>query len=269
VTKLSKNAELWHNPPGLFNAATRAMHDLPDWLKPRGAADMLLPSWQVTARLGCAGVVPASLVRDILDEIHQTRADTIAFEAAVEMAEGIDGEVNYLADLTLFLLRKYRTIIIDLASGAVDFVKREGIIATISLFVALASLYENHASRIYSAEQTDLAREQAELARDGDASEPTPIQHEIAEYLQTLQQQIAQINVDRTADLNMRVVIQTAPLRLEPNAKAIVLRRVYPDDRVRVLDVKDGWALVEVYEYKSEATTTGWINRRVLRLPAN
>ena len=32
-------------------------------------------------------------------------------------------------------------------------------------------------------------------------------------------------------------------------------------------DVKDGWALVEVYEHKSEATTTGWVNRRALRSP--
>jgi hypothetical protein len=45
----------------------------------------------------------------------------------------------------------------------------------------------------------------------------------------------------------------------------MMIRRVYPDQRLRVIDAKNGWALVEAYEYKSETTTTGWISRRVLR----
>jgi SH3-like domain-containing protein len=83
--------------------------------------------------------------------------------------------------------------------------------------------------------------------------------------LQTLERQVAQL--DRASDPNVRVVAQPAPLRLEPHAKASIIRKLYPDDRVRVQEVKDGWALVEVYEYKSEATITGWVNRRALRMP--
>lgn len=71
------------------------------------------------------------------------------------------------------------------------------------------------------------------------------------------------------AERNIRVVIQSAPLRTEPDAKAHVMRMVYPDDRVRVVDIKSTWALIEVYEYKSKSTVTGWINRRVLRMPGN
>jgi hypothetical protein len=48
----------------------------------------------------------------------------------------------------------------------------------------------------------------------------------------------------------------------------LILRKVYPDDRVRVLDAAGKWAQVEVYEYHSEKVAKGWINRRVLRAEA-
>jgi Bacterial SH3 domain len=110
------------------------------------------------------------------------------------------------------------------------------------------------------------AHQQTELARAAAGSEPAAVIHrEIAEHLHILERQVAQL--DRASDRTMPVVVQMAPLRLEPRAKAPIIRQLYPDDRVRVQDVKDGWALVEVYEYKSEATTTGWVNRRALRSP--
>jgi hypothetical protein len=116
----------------------------------------------------------------------------------------------------------------------------------------MACLYEAH-------QHTELARTAAGLGPE------TVIHREITEHLQILEQRVAQL--DLASDRNIRVVAQMAPLRLEPRAKAPIIRQLYPDDRVRVQDVKDGWALVEVYEYKSEATTTGWVNRRALRSP--
>jgi hypothetical protein len=53
---------------------------------------------------------------------------------------------------------------------------------------------------------------------------------------------------------------------MSPEADGKIMRQLYPDDLVRVLDVKDAWAHVEVFQYNSEQLITGWVNRRALRV---
>jgi hypothetical protein len=263
-TRLSQTIATWQNSAGVHEI-TKAMRDLPPWLRPQGFPGALMPSWQIAASLGAAGAAPASLVHDVLGALHEERPDTVAFEAVVRMVEGVDAEERYLAEAALALLRQYTSMLIEFLSSTTDLIRREGIVATITLFITISGLYVNYLSLLSSAEQTELAREQTAIARAAAASDPSTAYHEIAKHLQNLEQQVAQL--DRASDPTIRIVAQPAPLRLEPHTKAPIIRKLYPDDRVRVQEVREGWALVEVYEYKSEATTTGWVNRRALRLP--
>ena len=264
VTKLAADMTVWQRSPA-HDLITKAMFGLPSWLKPQNELNILLPSWNVAASMGIAGLAPAGLIHDVLGAVHQRRTATFAFEAAVKMAETIDAEEQYLAETTLSLLRQFASMLVDMVSQTKDFIQRQGYVSIIVLIISIAGLYETHLSRESASEQTDIAREQLELGRAVGTSDSTAIQLEILEELKALELRTAQLRNESISDENIRIVAQMAPLRSGSDAKAHMIRRVYPDDRVRIKDVKNGWALVEVYEYKSEATTTGWINKRVLR----
>src|SRR6185437_15843406 len=105
----------------------------------------------------------------------------------------------------------------------------------------------------------DIQKELA-IKQDGTA------QSEIAERNEELKKALAQFTQEHEKDRNLRVLVRSAPLRATPQAGGKFMRQLYPDDLVRVLDVKDGWAHVEVFQYNSEQLINGWINRRVLRI---
>jgi hypothetical protein len=70
---------------------------------------------------------------------------------------------------------------------------------------------------------------------------------------------------DRDHNRHIRYLDRVAPLRVEPDGRALVLRVVYPDQLLRVQDTRGAWAFVEVYDYKSDQPITGWISRTRLR----
>jgi hypothetical protein len=50
------------------------------------------------------------LIHDVLGALHEVRAETIAFDATVQMAEGVDAGERYLAEIALSLLRQYERL---------------------------------------------------------------------------------------------------------------------------------------------------------------
>ena len=253
--------------PAMQDALHIATRGLPDWLKPTAASDMLLASWTRTAGFGAVGMATPGLIHDVLGALHRARPDTFAFDVAVTLAESFDqpGEVG--AEQAADLLQRYTEALIAAYLTTKDWVVREGlfnmlilIMAAASLYCSAGSYYEGHLSRLDSDEQTVFARSAAA------SPEPAAALREIARHVEAMDHALRDRDAAHEADRDARVVIQSAPLRMAPDAKAPVIRMVYPDDRVRVQEVKGSWALVEVFEYKSEATVTGWINRRMLRM---
>ncbi|QTD57293.1 hypothetical protein [Parasphingorhabdus cellanae] len=57
-----------------------------------------------------------------------------------------------------------------------------------------------------------------------------------------------------------------AALRIEPHKSAEVLRYIYPDQLIRVVDTKGHWAKVEILDYRTEKPERGWIARSQLRI---
>ena len=245
--------------PAMQDALRLASLELPTWLKPAVTSDMLLPSWTRTAGIGVLGIANPGLIHDVLGALHRARPDTFAFDVAVTLAESFDQPGDVGAEKAADLLQKYAEALIALLVTTKDWVARQGIISMLSLILLIAATYDGHLARLDGDEQVVLARTAV-------SPEPTSAQKEIARQVETLQNAMRERDTAHQADRNIRAVIQLAPLRVAPDAKAHVVRMVYPDDRVRVQDVKGNWALIEVFDYKSEAAVTGWINRRVLRM---
>lgn len=248
--------------PAMQDALRLAERGLPTWLRPAASLDMLLPSWRLTAEIGAFGLAQQGLIRDVLGALYRDRPDTIAFDVAVTLAESFDQADDLGAEQTADLLQRCTDALITLYVTTKDWVAKQGIYNMLMLILMISAAYDGHIARVDADEQTVLARAAA-------SPEPSPAQKEITRHLQALETTILERDNAHAAERNIRVVIQSAPLRLAPDAKAQVIQVIYPDDHVRVKNVKGGWALIEVFEYKSEATVTGWINRRVLRLPSS
>lgn len=77
---------------------------------------------------------------------------------------------------------------------------------------------------------------------------------------------LAEKAADRQTDRFLRYVHGTVNLRAEPSRSGMVIRLVYPDQLVRVIETKGDWAMVDVFDYASETPMRGWINRRNLRV---
>ena len=70
---------------------------------------------------------------------------------------------------------------------------------------------------------------------------------------------------DGDRERHIRYIDRPAPLRVEPDAHAHLVRTVYPDQLLRVRDTRGSWAYVDVYDYASDQPISGWISRARLR----
>ncbi len=244
----------------VFDPISRAAESLPDWLRPGSVFQAFQPSWELTAGLGLAGLTRPGLVHDALAAIHNERNKTVGFETAVQLLELADESGTQVADSIVAILRSYVSDLLDLLAQTKDWLRRQGLISVLALIFAAISCYLGW-------EQVTLGQEQLEFARHSVAPDPSSAQLEILEQLQILNRGIASLEVVGRRDREERVVVRPTPLRKEPNATGAIVRRVYPDDRVRVLEVQRSWARVELYGYNSEAIDNGWLNRSALRQP--
>lgn len=64
---------------------------------------------------------------------------------------------------------------------------------------------------------------------------------------------------------HIRFIVGRAILRVEPHRDAIEMRKVFPDQLLRVIDSRRDWLLVEVYDYSSNKPITGWLHRGNVR----
>jgi len=232
-----------------------ALKGIPAWMKPLSALQAVQPSWEIASSLGAVGIGRPTLIQDVIGSLHVERHKTISFEAVVQMMEVADEADDEIAERVLQLLRIYAGLFIELLAETKDWVKRQGLMAMLMLFLGTYTALEGRWTRIDADVQKDLA-----IKQDSNAHS------EIAERDKELKKALAQFKQEHEKDRNLRVLVRSAPLLMTPEADGKIMRQLHPDDLVRVLDVKDGWAHVEVFQYSSEQLINGWINRRVLRV---
>ena len=112
---------------------TKAIGNLPSWLRPESPLEAMRPSWEVAAGLALAGIGRPGLVHDALSAIHSARAETAGFEAVVQMLEAADEAEDDLDDRVLIVLRSYAAGLIDLLEQSKDWVQRQGLMAMLML----------------------------------------------------------------------------------------------------------------------------------------
>lgn len=240
-------------PAGVFAAAglsalsLTAMEELA--LRPA----LFPPGFQVAAALGLQHRAPRGPVADVLqyyDGVDDRAAPT--FASALDTVHAFDDDDADPPKVETFVV-KFWALASALIANERDVVRRNGLMGIATFVLAMASV----SAAIYYGEKT------LEIARGGasakDVAAQTAVQREILRELKG--------HGDASpVDPRVRYVHADAPLRAEPDGHALVLRIVYVDQTLRVVDERGAWVKVEVFDFHAERNVTGWINRRRLRL---
>ncbi|WP_420143972.1 hypothetical protein [Sphingobium sp.] len=204
------------------------------------------PGFRSAAALGISGAAGQGLVSDVLRSYDKSAAiEAALFSAVVDSVHVIGdpgasaGEVGNALHIVIAAIESLR-----------QYVRKEyekaGLIATLALIASLVaiwiSLNPDHSSEISMLKEVREANQQL-----------GSIRNELRD------------DVTRTASSQIRYVHAATPLRTSPGREGLIIRRVYPDQWLRVLESKGDWAHVEVFDYQSDASIDGWMHRSHLR----
>ena len=236
---------------------------------PRGLSEAMAvaPGFQLTAGLGLVGRVGRGVAADILhhyeDGGDEDAAPSAVFVTARDGARGLD-DGGLSAEQVDEIISAVRDQISTELARERDPVRRLGlmeILLFILTFVGTASgvfgAYVGYESLVVGQESLALAQAQTKAPPD-----PARLGPKLDQLHKDLRADKAQA---RGADEAARYVHRDTPLRADPDGSGLLLRMVYFDQTLRVIDERGAWVKVEVYDYHAGAVTRGWMSRRRLR----
>jgi hypothetical protein len=211
------------------------------------AAALLRPGFLSAANLALEGVIGRGVTADLLRDHDRADAARPAFFGSIidsvaalddpELSEAQRSSALQQVIVALEAIRHYLS----------EEYQKAGLLQALNLVVAVLAL--------------------AVAMRGGD-KEAQPLEtRQAKQQIVSLQAELRTArNIGDEHKSRLRYVRGVVNLRAEPNRAGLLLRLVYPDQWVKVLDTKGDWARVEVYDYRSDAGVEGWVSRRNLRL---
>jgi len=214
------------------------------------------PGYQMVAAVGMESMSARGAVSDILRMYGQEHvADAPVFGGALDGLSIIDAEPDDPAEAVSHLER-FAALVMSLLAGERDPIRLGGLLKILGLIATVVGAYYAYA-----------AVELSHGATTADVEAVGTRLNIVGQEITGMRNEIAGLRADRSDELrHVRYLHDRAPLRAEPHGKAHLIRMVYPDQPVRVLEQRGEWVSVEVFDYKSDGITRGWIARSRLRV---
>lgn len=249
--------------PAATLAAIGAMHGTSGLAEAIGSRSIFPPGFQMAAALGLEATVARGLVADLLHRYGEEAPDAPVFASALEGAAIIDTAV-LTEDEAVSFLQRIAGWLLALIRNEPDVVARGGMVGVLVLVCTLMSGYVGIRSLQVSERSLEVAEQSLRI------TQAQPTNADLAAVIRESQATRAEFEADRReraeAGERIRYVHDRTPLRAEPQAQGMVIRSVYPDQLLRVIDEQGEWLKVEVFDYQSDSATRGWISRRRARI---
>lgn len=212
------------------------------------AAAILRPGYQTAATLALEGLAAKGAVAELLRRYESGAIDAPIFGSVRETLISLDDEEASGVDF-MDLFEQAWAAIVRLVGDKPDLIRNPAFLAWLSILIGLAGA-------TFTAYQV--------------WGPPPP---EIVSRLETGNEELREMNRKLDAERRkdeaqrfIRYVHDVVNLRAEPHRGGQLIRLVYPDQPVRIIEAKGEWAMVEVFDYGSDAPVRGWISRRYLRV---
>lgn len=249
--------------PATTLAAIGALHGA------SGGTDAILgqsifpPGFQMAAALGLEARAARGLVADVLHRYGEEVPESPVFTGALESAAIVDADVFTEEEAVTFLQRVAGALLASIRNER-DVLQRNGLIGVLFLVIALISGYYTILSLRVSERSLEVAEASLKIAQ------AQPTNSDLAAVIRESEATRAMFEAQRLeqsdANARIRYVHDRTLLRVEPHAQGIVIRSIYPDQLLRVINENGDWLNVEVFDYQSDNVTRGWISRRRVRL---
>lgn len=261
ATSISRQFDL--RIPATTLAAIGALYGANSLAEATRGQSLFPPGFQMAAAWGLETTTARGLVADLLHHYGEEAPDAPLFGHALESAAVVDAEELTEAEAVSFLQRVAGFILAAIQNER-DVVARGGMIGVLILICTLLSGYVGLAS-LQVAEKSLVVAEQSL-----NSAQAQPTNSDLAAVIRESQATREAFEAERRERADdrhrIRYVHERAPLRTEPHAQGMLIRSVYPDQLLRVVDEQGEWLKVEVFDYQSDGVTRGWISRRRVRL---
>ena len=232
--------------PSAVLAAASLMSTSPNLAIAGSDLSIFPPGYQLAATIGLEGIASRGAVADVL-RFYDDEPDASApvFGAALDSAHGVDrGEFS--AAETIGVLERLWAQVADLLAGPVSQVQRAGLLNLLSFILTVV-----------------MALTAVETLRVGATSADII---GVREAVVSLKGEIGGLKTPPPSPSErIRYVHAPAPLRTEPHKGGQVMRIVYPDETLRLVDEQGDWMKVEVFDFHAQHLVLGWMNRRWVR----
>lgn len=209
-------------------------------------AGMARPGFQAVAELALHGLTGQSVSADALQAYDAPNADAPFLAAVIESISVFDDAGISNAERAEVLQRLILAFERARAFLSAEY-QKAGLLEAIGLAVASLALA-------------------LQLIEMNSGPPPVELQEANSHLAAILTELQSSRDGEASGSRSIRFVRQVTHLRAEPHRDGLVVRLVYPDQWVRVIDTNGEWARVEVFDYRSDAGIEGWINRRNLRM---
>jgi hypothetical protein len=214
------------------------------------------PGFQMAAALGLQGAVAKGLVADVLHHYDEDAPEAPAFAEALTSTAIVDAGALTEAEAISFLRRVGGWLLAAIRNEK-DVIRQLGLIGVLNFVLTVLTTFLTYEAVVIG--QRSLAVAEAGPTH-ADVKALTDETHAMRLDIEATMRGDEKVH-DRT-----RYVHQSTPLRAEPQAHGLVLRTLYPDQVLRVVDARGEWVQVEAFDYHSDQPMRGWVSRRRLRL---
>jgi hypothetical protein len=214
------------------------------------------PGFQMAAALGLRGAVAKGLVADVLHHYDEDAPDAPAFAEALISTAIVDAGALTEAEAISFLQRVGGWLLAAIRNEK-DVIRQLGLIGVLSFVLTVLTTFLTYEAVVIG--QHNLAVAEAGPTHT-DVKALTDETHAMRLDIEAAMRGDEKVH-DRT-----RYLHQSTPLRAEPQANGQVLRTLYPDQVLRVVDARGEWVQVEAFDYHSDQPMRGWVSRRRLRV---
>jgi hypothetical protein len=228
-------------------------------------ASMFPPGFQMAAALGLEARAGRGLVADVLHRYGEETPQAPVFAGVLDSTAIFDDEALTSGEAVSFLQRVAGALL-ALIQNERDILVRGGMTNVLIMICTLISGYVGLRALEVSEQSLEVARQAETRAA---AAPANPAHDDLALILKESQATRTAFEAERRDRANtrerIRYVHDRTPLRAEPKGQGLLIRHVYPDQLLRVIDEQGEWLKVEVFDYQNDATTRGWISRQRVR----
>jgi hypothetical protein len=223
------------------------------------------PGFQMAAALGLENSVARGLAADVLRYYDTPVLNAPVFAEVRESTAIVDAgtlaepeAISFLQHVAGWLMSAIR--------AEPDIIRRNGLLSALLFVMAVIGCYTGIAALVVGQHSLAVAEESLAAAKAGPTHDD--VEALIKETRAVREAVKAGQHGEADAHDRIRYVYDRTPLRTEPHPHGLVLRLLYPDQLLRVIEERGNWVQVEAFDYSTDAPIRGWVNRRRLRLRA-